>query len=283
MSIHDGPGIRSTIFVKGCNFHCQWCHNPETFSPSPEIERIQNKCISCGACLDVCQTKALHLHDGKVEFDKTKCTVCFKCLPVCFPEALQKIGREVTPDDVFLEIKQDFLFFKESKGGITISGGEPMLQQEFVKETFMLFRQAGIHTALETNLSLPWKKYEMVLPFVDLIMADIKIMENDLHIKWTGSTNKRVIQNILALDKTDKQYILRTPVVPDVNASREQMQLIISFVSGLKNLVRFELLPFHPLAATKYKNLGIINPFEKTSSLSTYELLQYNLMLKYKL
>jgi len=119
-----------------------------------------------------------------------------------------------------------------------------MLQQEFVKETFMLFRQAGIHTALETNLSLPWKKYEMVLPFVDLIMADIKIMENDLHIKWTGSTNKRVIQNILALDKTDKQYILRTPVVPDVNASREQMQLIISFVSGLKILSGLNYCPF---------------------------------------
>lgn len=276
MSIHDGPGIRSTIFMKGCNLHCQWCHNPETFSSSPEIEWIQDKCISCSACVDVCQPKALYLDNGKVAFDKSKCTACFDCIPVCFPEALVKIGREVTPQEVFSQVKQDFSYFKESKGGVTISGGEPMLQPEFVKETFALFQSAGIHTALESNMSLPWKQYEAVLPHINLVMVDIKLMNSNLHKKWTGSSNKRILENIIALDATGKPYILRTPVVPDANADEESIREISDFLAQLKNLVKFELLAFHPLAATKYKNLGIPNPFEGKRGITHEEIKKYN-------
>jgi len=280
MSIHDGPGIRSTIFMKGCNLRCQWCHNPETFSSLPEIEWIKSKCISCQSCVKSCKSEALSLINGKVEFNKSKCTSCFDCIPVCFSAALQKVGMEVTPNEVFLEIQQDFPFFKNSDGGITISGGEPMLQQAFITETFKLFRQAGIHTAIETNFTFPWKRYETVLPFIDMVMVDVKLIDDNLHTKWTGGSNKHVIQNILTLDKTDKPYIIRTPVVPQVNADEEQMDQIIHFVSGLKNLVKFEMLPFHSLATPKYHNLGIPNPFEKVNNVLTAELHKYNQLLK---
>jgi len=266
--------------MKGCNLRCRWCHNPETFSSLPEIEWIQDKCISCGVCIDVCQPKAIYIQEEKIKFNKGICTACFACISKCFPEAIRKIGRKVTPNEVFSEIEPDFSFFKESKGGITISGGEPILQAEFVRETFLLFHKAGIHTALETNLSLSWEKYQAVLPYVDLIMADLKLVEENSHIKWTGSTNKQIKENILKLDQSNRPYILRTPVVPDVNDSEESLQQIIHFISELKNMLEFELLPFHPLAATKYKNLGISNSFQGMSSISTDKLKQYKHLLK---
>lgn len=280
MSIHDGPGIRSTIFMKGCNLRCRWCHNPETFSRAPEIEWIKDKCISCQACLLVCQSGALSLHEEKVQFDKSPCTVCFDCVPVCFPEALQKIGREITPGELFSEIEQDFPFFMESGGGITISGGEPMLQSAFVLEALKLFKNAGIHTAIETNMSLPWKKYASVLPNADLIMADLKLMDPGLHRKWTGGGNRQVLENILSLDRSGKPYYLRTPVVPGVNNNREQLRKIAAFVNQLKNIVKFELLPFHSLAAPKYENLGIVNPFANGQVVTSEELEIYRQLFK---
>ncbi len=284
MSIHDGPGIRSTIFVKGCNLRCKWCHNPETFSPKSELEWIADKCINCGACVEVCMPKALDFNNGIVQFDKSKCTACFHCVEHCFPEALVKIGRKVSPTEVFTEIAQDFPYFKESNGGITISGGEPMLQFEFVRKTLQLFHQAKIHTAIETNLSVSWDKYKAILPYINLVMADLKLMDSVQHKTWTNVENKKILENILALDKTGIPYYLRTPVVPGVNHSEQQIEEISSFVSRLKNIQKFELLPFHPLADSKYKNLGIENPFKNVKALSTKELKNYHSILeKYKL
>jgi pyruvate formate lyase activating enzyme len=283
MSTHDGPGIRSTIFLKGCNLQCKWCHNPETFSSQPELEWLSDKCISCQTCLLVCPSEALSLQNGKVAFEKSLCTACFNCVDVCFPEAIQKIGREISPEELFAEVEQDFSFFRESNGGITFSGGEPMLQLEFVKETLRLFRQAGIHTAIETNLNVPWSWYEQVLPEVDFVMADLKLVDDHIHHNWTGASNRQILQNIINLDHSGKTYILRTPIVPGVNDSQEQLEPIFEFVSRLKNIQKYELLPFHPLAASKYKNLGIPNPFEANLCIPASKLKEFDeLLIKYK-
>jgi pyruvate formate lyase activating enzyme len=274
MSLHDGPGIRSTIFLKGCNMHCGWCHNPETLSMNPELEWIQQKCIGCNSCTEVCPSGAFSLKDGKPDFQKNRCTSCFACLPVCYAEAITKIGRELTPEEVFAEIEQDFRFFSNSGGGITISGGEPMLQSEFTKQTLALFKKAEIHTALDTNLSISWKQYENVLPYADLVLADLKIMDDTLHQKWTGKHNTSILENIYKLDASGIPYFIRTPVVPGINDNDAEIQAMAEFAASLKNLKKYELLPYHSMASCKYTNLELENPMGKTKDLSK-ERLEY--------
>lgn len=274
MSLHDGSGIRSTVFLKGCNMHCGWCHNPETLNMNAELELIQQKCIGCNSCTEVCQTGAFSLVDGKPDFQKTLCTSCFDCVEVCYAEAINKIGREVTPEEVLAEVEQDFPFFSNSGGGITISGGEPMLQPEFTKQTLALFKKAGIHTALDTNLSISWTQYEKVLPFTDLVLADLKMMDDTLHLKWTGKHNSTILENIYKLDASGIPYFIRTPVVPGINDHKAEIQAMAKFAASLKNLKKYELLPYHSMASCKYTNLKLENPMGKTRDLSK-ERLEY--------
>ncbi len=268
MSMHDGPGIRSTVFLKGCNMHCGWCHNPETLSIKPELEWIQQKCIGCNSCTEVCSSGAFSLKNGKPDFQKDLCTSCFDCLTVCYAEAISKIGRELTPEEVFSEVEQDFPFFSNSGGGITISGGEPMLQPEFTQQTLALFKKAGIHTALDTNLSISWSQYEKVLPHADLVLADLKIMNPELHKKWTGQSNQIIFENLKKLDATGIPFFIRTPVVPGVNDYDAEIRAMAEFASSLRNLKKYELLPYHSMASCKYTNLSMENPMEQTPALS---------------
>jgi len=272
MSFHDGPGIRSTVFLKGCNMHCAWCHNPETLSRELELEWIRQKCIGCHSCTKVCQTGAFSLVHGKPSFQKTLCTSCFDCVEVCFAEAIYKIGRQITAEEVFAEVEQDFPFFKSSGGGITLSGGEPMLQEEFIRQTLALFKKAGIHTALDTNLSVSWSQYEKVLPFTDLVLADLKMMNDTLHLKWTGKHNHTILENIRLLDETGIPYFIRTPVVPGINDDEAEITVLASFVASLKNVKKYEMLPFHTLASCKYTNLELENPMGQTQNLSKEKL-----------
>lgn len=281
MSLHDGPGIRSTVFLKGCNMHCGWCHNPETLSMNPELEWIRQKCIGCHSCTEVCPTGALSLKEWKPDFQKNLCTSCFDCLQVCYAEAINKIGREVTPEEVFAEVEQDFPFFSNSGGGITISGGEPMLQPEFTKQTLALFKKAGIHTALDTNLSISWRQYERVLPFTDLVLADLKMMDDALHLKWTGKHNSIILENIYKLDSSGVPYFIRTPVVPDINDNEAEISAMAAFVASLKNVKKFELLPYHSMASCKYTNLKLKNPMGQTPDLSKERLEWFQEIVKY--
>jgi len=280
MSLHDGPGIRSTVFLKGCNMHCGWCHNPETLYVNPELEWIRQKCIGCNSCIEVCQSGAFSLKEGKPEFQKTLCTSCFDCVSVCYAEAINKVGREITPEEVFAEVEQDFPFFKSSGGGVTISGGEPMLQAEFTAKTLTLFKSAGIHTALDTNLSVSWKQYDKVLPFTDLVLADLKLMDDALHLKWTGKHNAVILENIYKLDSSGIAYFIRTPVIPGINDNEQEIKAIVAFVASLKNLKKFELLPFHTLASCKYTNLEIENPMGATRDLPKEKMEQLRQILK---
>ncbi len=284
MSLNDGPGIRSTLFLKGCDLHCAWCHNPETISPFPEMEWISSKCINCHACTGQCPTNALQVISGRLEFHKEECTDCFNCLSECYTDALHKIGREITPADAFREIIQDLPFFRQSGGGITISGGEPMMQKNFTQELLRLFHDAGIHTALDSNMTSRWDEYEKLFPFVNLVLADLKLADDEMHRKWTGKSNIRILENILRLDNSGIPYYIRTPVIPGVNDDMKEMARIIAFVSRLKNVTKFEMLPYHSMASFKYKNLGIRNLMDGTPSMEKAGLEKFRPLLeKYEL
>lgn len=284
MSIHDGPGIRSTIFLKGCNFSCPWCHNPETLSPYPEMERISDKCINCHSCLATCTTGALIQDHGQVVFNRSKCNNCQDCIESCYTGALNPIGKTVTAEDIFDQIQPDFPFFSESGGGITLSGGEPMLQFGFTMNLLELFHSHHIHTALETNLSQGWPKYQAILPFTDLILADLKLMDPDLHKKWTGRSNRNVLHNLQQLDHAGASFRIRTPVIPGVNDQPDQVEAIAQFVSQLNHLEKFELIPYHPLAQVKYGNLQQENIFNDVPALTETDLKKYDHILeKYQL
>jgi len=200
---------------------------------------------------------------------------------VCYAEAINKIGREVTPEEVFAEVEQDFQFFRSSDGGITISGGEPMLQAEFTGQTLALFKKAGIHTALDTNLSVSWKQYEKVLPFTDLVLADLKMMDNELHRQWTGKHNSTILENIYKLDASGIPYFIRTPVVPGVNDNEAEILSMAKFAASLKNLKKYELLPYHTLASCKYTNLELENPMGQTKDLCKKRLEWFQWIVKH--
>jgi len=280
MSLHDGPGIRSTVFLKGCNMRCAWCHNPETLNRDPELEWIQQKCIGCNSCTKVCQTGAFSLVNGKPSFQKSLCIACFDCVEVCYAEAISKVGREVMPEEVFAEVEQDFPFFSNSGGGVTISGGEPMLQPKFTAQILALFQKAGVHTALDTNLSIPWNQYEKVLSCADLVLADLKIMDPALHKRWTGQSNRIILDNLQKLDLTGIPYLIRTPVVPGVNDNEAEIRAMADFTAKLKNLKKHELLPFHTMASCKYTNLNMENPTRQIKDLPKESLEQFQTILK---
>jgi len=258
--VHDGPGIRTTVFLKGCNLHCGWCHNPETILPQPQLQVYPNKCIACGSCLAACPRGAHSAVDGQKHFDRRLCTACGTCARTCYAEALKLIGRQVTAPEVLAEVLEDRPFYANSGGGVTLSGGEPLCQQAFAIEILRLCKDAVVHTAIETNLAWPWEHVEPVLPWLDLLMADIKTMDSALHGQWTGTGNERVLDNVRRLAGRDLPLIIRTPVIPGVNDTEKEIGRIADFIADLANLQYYELLPYHPLGLGKYASLGMASP-----------------------
>jgi len=281
MSLHDGPGLRTTVFLKGCNLRCRWCHNPETFSSQPQLEMISDRCIQCGCCLPVCQTGALALNDeGRVAFNQKRCVSCFKCIDVCYPGALHKIGTLMTPEQLLKVIQADLDYFNESGGGVTFSGGEPMLQDDFLLAVLELLRAGNIHTAIETNLCVSWARYERLLPLLGLVIGDIKSLDDAAHQEWTGSSCRSVVDNIRKLDHIGHRFWLRTPVIPGFNDTEESIEAICSFASSLAHLERFELLPYHALGQYKYANLGIKCPMGEVPEMKKADLKKFDLVLE---
>ena len=275
MSIHDGPGIRSVIFMKGCNLRCEWCHNPEAFSLLPELQMMQEKCITCFKCVDNCNNNALTVVNNSISLK-----ACFNCVEHCYAEALQKVGKTISVDELISEVEQDVSFFNTSGGGVTFSGGEPMLQFKFLFLALTALKEKGFHVALETNMLSAWDKYEKILSKVDLILADLKLVSREAHKKVTGAHNDIILENLLKLDKSGVPFWIKTPVIPGVNDNLVEMEKIIGFVSNLKNLESFELLPYHSAGSFKYKNLDLENPFSEIKDLSTSDLIQYQPLLK---
>lgn len=260
MSVDDGPGIRSTLFLKGCNFRCGWCHNPETWSPLPGLQQIPCKCIRCHTCAGVCPRGAIAVSDTGIVVDRSLCNACGLCANACPSGSLLMSGYVAEAADVVRELAEDRIFYDESGGGVTISGGEPFVQAAFVAEVLELCKAQGIATAVESNISCRPEIIRRVLPLVDLWMVDLKTMDDGVHLRHTGASNASTISNVRFLSESGAKLVVRTPVIPGVNDNEESIGDICRFLSGLK-IMRYELLPFHTLGFDKYVQYGIRNDF----------------------
>lgn len=267
MSIHDGPGIRSTLFLKGCDLRCAWCHNPETWSFAPQLQHIPGKCIHCGSCIAACSTRALQPGE-KVTVDRSRCLRCGACVEACVTGAMSWIGRRMEAADTVRELLLDRIFFRTSGGGVTLSGGEPLLQADFAGEVLQGCMNEGVHTAVETNLTEPWRIIERLLPVVRLWMCDLKIADSEAHRRWTGMGNGRIIENLHRLAATGAPVIVRTPVVPGVNDTEEDIEALCGIISSLDGDVTYELLGFHTLGFGKFDNLDMSNPMAGAASIA---------------
>ena len=256
-SVHDGPGIRTTVFLKGCNLRCFWCHNPETWRREPEVQIFPERCIACQACEERCQQGAHLFTNGDHVYRRELCIACGECVSTCYAQGLVMVGSRVTLEKLVAEIVADRAFYAESGGGVTLSGGEPLLQLDFAYAVLARCRAEGIHTAIETALNFPWARVAAILPVVDLVMFDIKHMDSAAHRRHTGAPNERILDNAKRLGQQPQPLIVRTPVIPGVNDTVEEIGAIARFVSTLPNLLYYELLPFHPLATSKYASLGL--------------------------
>ena len=254
-SVHDGPGIRTTVFLKGCNLRCFWCHNPEDMNPYPEIQFFAERCIFCNACVETCTHGAHVINGSGHEYNRDLCEVCGECVQTCFAKGLIQVGTWMDVEQVVGEVLADAPFYKTSGGGVTLSGGEPLLQIDFVQAVFESCRRQGVHTAVETAANLPWSRIESVLPLLDLVMMDIKMMDSDKHQRTTGVPNTRILENAARLGQGSIPLIVRTPIIPGVNDTAEDVAAIAEFAAGLPRLEYYELLPYHPMAASKYRSL----------------------------
>jgi pyruvate formate lyase activating enzyme len=255
-SIHDGPGIRTTVFLKGCNLRCVWCHNPETLDPAPELQTHPERCIACGACVIACRHGAHTLEGGRHAYDRTLCVRCGECARTCYAEGLALVGREMSAEEVVAEALEDRVFYEASGGGVTLSGGEPLYQPDFARSILAGCRAAGLHTAIETNLAWPWSRVESVLPLLDLVMFDLKCMDSARHAEWTGAPNGRILENAARLAQAPVPLVVRTPVIGGFNDCEEEIAAIARFIAPFPRLVRYELLPYHALGSGKWESLG---------------------------
>ncbi|WP_040197384.1 glycyl-radical enzyme activating protein [Candidatus Soleaferrea massiliensis] len=258
-SLDDGPGIRTVVFLKGCNQACPWCHNPESLSVKPQIFRVQSLCTACGRCAQNCKQGAVTLEDGRYVRDPERCVACGECVKVCPNDGCKLLGKAWTVDEVMRVLYKDRLYYRESDGGVTFSGGEPTLQHAFLLEMLKRCRDAGFHTAIETNGNNDWQVYESLLPLLDYVMIDLKHTDSELHRKVIGAGNERVLTTLKNLSGRVPVEV-RVPVIPGFNAQREQLQDIVNTVRdfGIK-LIRF--LPYHTFGISKYLSLGEEYPY----------------------
>ena len=260
-SLNDGPGIRTTVFFQGCNMHCAWCHNPETISMKPVLLHYANKCIGCGKCLEVCPQGAHKIVDGQHVINRKLCVRCGKCADSCFANALVMSSREMTVDEVMDEIRQDKLYYDESGGGVTFSGGEATLHGDFIIEVAKRCHAEGIQVAVETNMYSVWSKLLPIFQEMDLIMCDMKHMECVPHHHWTGVDNQLILNNIGRTSLLGIPVIVRTPLIPGATDDVSNVRSIAEYIAKMKNIHCYELLNFNPLGASKRVAMDIGDAF----------------------
>lgn len=273
-SIYDGPGIRTTVFMKGCTLDCDWCHNPESISSKKEIQTYFFKCIGCGKCFEVCPEGAHSIIDGARDYNKDICIRCGTCTENCYSGALVMTGKEMTVEQVVDEVLRDAAFYKTSGGGVTFSGGEPLLQDDFIASALERFRQAGIHTAVDTAGNVPYKAFGKVLPFTDLFLYDIKSIDETTHKKHTKAGNKIILSNLQRLGDTGKPIRIRVPIIPGVNAGVDSITRISDFLATVDNIEAVEPLAYHSLGAGKFESMG------KTGEEKVFDVPEKSLMIE---
>jgi pyruvate formate lyase activating enzyme len=255
-SIHDGPGIRTTIFFKGCPLSCWWCHNPESQSPTIEMIFRPHRCIHCGACLVACEHGAISWDGEEPLTDREKCTRCGACAAACYAEARQCVGRAWTVDQVMAEVQRDTAFYDESGGGVTLSGGEPLWQADFALALLQACKRQEMHTAVDTCGFAPWATVDRLREYTDLFMYDLKLLDDARHRRFTGVSNHLILQNLQALSQRGHHIVLRVPVIPGINDDDASMRQIGAFAAALPHLDEVDLLPYHHIGVDKYVRLN---------------------------
>ncbi|MEJ2293951.1 MAG: glycyl-radical enzyme activating protein [Candidatus Lokiarchaeota archaeon] len=279
MSTEDGPGIRTTVFFKQCPLRCIWCHNPESILKQPQIEWFEHKCIGCKTCIKTCKLKALHFEPDGLHIDRETCTGCGECSDECPSTALHLFGEWWELEVLYHEIQKDKVFYTQSKGGITVSGGEPTIQSDFILELIKKCKENDISTALDTCGYASRKIYEKLLPFVDLILLDIKEIDSDKHKEFTGVSNELILENAVFLSnyvkENNKNLWIRTPIIPNFTATEENIRGIGEFiVNSLNNIPeRWDLLSFNNLCSSKYQRLDMDWPLKKLPLMKEEEII----------
>ena len=265
LSTEDGPGIRSTVFFKGCPLECTWCHNPESISPLPQVLWVKSRCIGCKTCMDTCEHAALCLTPDGVQIDRSLCTGCLSCTNACPSTALEALGRSWAVDELVTEVLKDRVYFEKSGGGITISGGEPAMQAPFAAAFLRKLREQGIHTALDTCGQCPQKNLALIAEHADLVLYDIKEIDTEKHRRFTGANNERILKNLIFVAETMKtrgypaDLWIRTPIIPEHTATKENISGIGRFIADklYESVSNWELCSFNNLCTHKYEGLGL--------------------------
>lgn len=254
-ALHDGPGIRTLVFLKGCTLRCRWCSNPEGQSIRPEVLFYDQRCTGCGRCVDACPHGAIIPGGPHPRTDRSRCTGCGSCVAVCPVSARVLAGKTLRADQVLDIVLKDEVFYRHSAGGITVSGGEPLAQLQFLHDLLSGCKEYGIHTAVETAGHVSWETFERILPVTDLFLYDLKHMDEEKHLGSTGASNRQILQNLAKLASRGVEIIVRVPVVPQYNFSLAELEAIFTFVRSLSSIRELHLLPYHSLGASKYRAL----------------------------
>jgi len=255
-SLNDGPGIRTTIFLKGCYLKCEWCHNPESQSFLPQLSFNQEKCINCFDCVKVCPNGAHKIQDEKHFVDWNLCNVSGSCVDVCPTNALKIIGKNSTVEEIISEVLKDKKYYDKSGGGITISGGEPLAQFKFTKGLLIEAKKNNIHTIVDTCGFADQNHYKEILPFVDLFLFDYKLTDDKKHKKFTGVSNKKILENLDFIYRNGASIILRCPIIPGINDDENHLEGIKNLIEKYPNLKSVEIMPYHNLGKDKAKKIG---------------------------
>lgn len=255
-AIHDGPGIRTTVFCKGCPLNCVWCHNPESISPDRELSFMPDRCIGCGHCFEACRNQAHRMNGSNRVYDRERCVVCGECAEGCYAEAIEVVGREVTVAEVIDEVESDRPFYETSDGGMTISGGEPTEQFEFTHALLAEAKDRDLHTCLDTSGLTSWERLEQLLPLVDLFLFDVKDTDAERHKRFTGADSAPILANLDRLNDAGAAIILRCPMIPGINTDDAHLVRLAELAFSHPRIGQIHLLPFHRLGLSKNDRMG---------------------------
>jgi pyruvate formate lyase activating enzyme len=280
LSTEDGPGIRTTVFMKGCTLRCAWCHNPESLSSQVQVQRIETNCIGCKLCVDICPQGCLSLVDDEIIINHELCDSCAKCVQECPSCAWELLGKKISKDDLTAELLKDQSYYQNSEGGVTFSGGEPLLQADFCAAVMERLHTAGIHTALDTCGLVSQNQFEKVLPHTDLVLFDLKLLDTDAHHLHTGQANSQILSNIrfvrdyMQQSENAIKLWIRTPLIPGATDLPENLAAIGNFLASELDghIERWELCAFNNLCRDKYRRLGMQWAYEDTQLYSQAEL-----------
>lgn len=262
-AINDGPGIRVVVFFKGCNLHCAWCHNPESISDRVEKMYAPAKCIKCGTCVEACPENAITLTPDGIITDAELCILCGKCAEVCPTKAIEMSGKSMTVNEIMDIIEKERIFFDQSGGGVTFSGGEPLVHTKILTELLDECGKRGIHRAVDTAGNVKTETILEIAKRTDLFLYDLKMMDSMLHKKWVNAGNEKILHNLKALSKADAEIIIRIPLIGGVNDTASNIELTAKFIAELEGVKKeVHLLPYHKIAQHKYSKLGKANDFE---------------------